>query len=100
VCNDNRCETRCTGDAQCSGDTPKCNVTSGRCVECLGAAECAGKPATPICDTSRGTCEECVTNAHCGDGGTPFCRDRKCVECRNDNDCPGPNGKCDKDTCQ
>lgn len=103
ICNgDNRCITKCTGDGQCTDpQRPKCNLTTGACAECLDATQCTGTPTRPICDTNRGgRCVECVVNAECGDGGTPFCKDSQCVQCKNDNDCPGLNPKCDNGACQ
>ncbi|MBS2014540.1 MAG: hypothetical protein JST00_16760 [Deltaproteobacteria bacterium] len=94
-----RCIVKCTADTQCTNpNRAKCNVATGACVECLDATQCAGKAATPICDTNRSRCVQCVTNAQCGDGGTPFCKDSECIQCRNDNDC-APADKCDKGTC-
>ena len=102
TCNgDNRCVVKCTGDGQCTDpQQPKCNVTTGACVQCLDATQCTATPATPICATNRdGKCVQCVTNAHCGDGGTPFCKDSECLQCRNDNDCPAGTPKCDNGAC-
>mgnify|MGYP000246377619 CR=1 FL=1 len=100
ACNgDNRCEARCTGDAQCSGNTPKCNVASGDCVQCVGAPDCAGRTNQPLCAPNH-RCVQCVTAADCGDGGTPFCRNSQCAQCRNDKDCPGNNGKCQDGSCR
>jgi len=48
----------CTSDASCTGRNPKCNSTTGVCVECLSNADCGGN--APICDGRAGTCGPCV----------------------------------------
>ena len=39
---------------------------------------------------------ECVNDFGCRDPATPYCRGFRCVECRNQNDCPEQcaRGKC------
>jgi hypothetical protein len=43
----------CTSDAACSGQTPHCDTSSGRCVQCLGDANC-GRGQT--CNLATHTC--------------------------------------------
>jgi hypothetical protein len=98
---EHRCTTVCTADAQCGGDTPKCNLTTGACVQCLATLDCSGTPNTPICATPRDRCVQCVSNADCpADAGAPLCSDNnRCVECKVKADCPA-NQQCNNGRCQ
>jgi hypothetical protein len=99
---DHRCTVICTGDAQCGGNTPKCDTATGACVQCLTKPDCAGTPATPLCDINRGDrCVHCIAAADCNaDAGTPICDKDRCVQCKDNKDCPGPNPNCDNGTCR
>jgi len=44
----------CTSDQQCSSPFPRCNRTTGHCVGCLTAADCA---ANQFCDPDHWGCE-------------------------------------------
>jgi len=87
---------RCTGDADCGGQTPSC--AGGFCVECANNAACPS--GDPICN-GDGFCAECRNNADCG-GGDPFCdTDRqRCVECRINADCGAAEPQCDRGSCR
>ena len=98
---DNKCEAACTSNADCPGDSPICDMTSGSgiCVGCLSSADCkdSGKP---LCDPDRRQCGECVTSNDCG-AAAPACdrNDGKCEECLVDDHCPagtlcGTDEKC------
>ncbi|RMG18596.1 MAG: hypothetical protein D6729_06835 [Deltaproteobacteria bacterium] len=111
----------CTSDAQCSDlpATPRCEATSGRCVNCTQNAHCTGKqqvcdpttyscrflpctgdafcqdyPETPYCDRQSGQCEACVEDGHCPTG--EVCRNGACQpegECTRDEAC-APGQRC------
>jgi hypothetical protein len=44
----------CTGDGQCSGTTPHCDLVTFTCVQCRTGADCP--TATPLCDPATFTC--------------------------------------------
>lgn len=95
----------CTSDAECAGAEPRCELSSGRCVACLDAGDCADGTvcvapaqvcvescvtrgcgdATPVCNTETGLCRACGGDAECSGGR---CRDDgACVECLGLADC-------------
>jgi len=43
----------CVSDQQCSSPFPRCNVSTGRCVGCLAAADCS---ASQFCDPDSSRC--------------------------------------------
>jgi len=98
----------CTKDADCSGDTPTCNVNTGSCVECTSADQCSGK--TPICDVERSLCVKCngdrgsSASNPCASKNAPFCSlsgsaQGTCGKCASDDDCSGHVGNvCDPDS--
>ena len=53
---------QCTGNAQCSGSTPNCDLTSKTCVQCTSSTQCTTPPSQPYCENgnrkyySAGTC--------------------------------------------
>jgi hypothetical protein len=103
VCNNfGLCQPGCTSDANCTTSQAgtKCNTGTGRCQQCITSTDCNGVAGKPICDTGdrAGRCVGCLVNSDCGDGGTPFCRNSACVECRSRQDCPA-NNDCDNGTC-
>ncbi len=80
------CFTACVDTADCPGEAPNCDVTTGQCVGCRSAADC---PATePICNTATQQCGECASNADCG-VAEPICEvDRgRCENCLLDAHC-------------
>lgn len=92
--------TSCTQNAQCSGESPYCQVSSGRCVRCLQPAHC---DADQACDPFGECAEACVGDWDCTSGEEPFCDLALgvCVRCRLDPDCPGAEpfcvgGRCSK----
>ncbi len=110
-CVDGLCQASgCQSDDDCVAPTPKCQVDTGACVQCLQSGDCAnGK----IC--SAGICVEqptCTDDDQCEMG--QICVDGACVTgCHSDRDCPaswhcltdqGPNGTCieclNDDECQ
>lgn len=91
-------QNRCINDAGCSGATPKCNVASGQCVQCLAPEDCT---LPDICDPNTFQCISltCTSDADCS-GSLPHCNVMTgvCVECTEDPHCdPGficNNGLC------
>ncbi len=60
------CQKSCTSDADCGGTvSPRCNTTSGKCVECTEASQCAGNVWAKLCNTGSNKCVECVTAKDC-----------------------------------
>ncbi len=123
TCVDGRCQAGsvCQTDADCEvPEAPRCDVESGRCVECLDAADCAegeicsgGVCAQQAVCTEDSQCEmgqicvdgACVAGCHsnrdCPDGWTCLPDQDPhgtCVECQNDGDC-GPGQACSDGRC-
>ena len=74
VCSQQRC-VQCLSDAQCGGNTPRCNATTNTCVACL-----------------PGATDNCPTNQYCRP-------DFRCEQgCKTGTDCPSgvclPNHSC------
>ncbi len=63
-CVDKECVTKCTGDAQCTGDRRFCNTATGVCMECRDNTHCTSG-GSPYCETGSGQCVECLTNDNC-----------------------------------
>lgn len=96
-----RCVATCANDTQCAAPTPKCNTTAASCVQCLATPDCAAVPNRPLCNTQRDRCVECISATDCNaDAGTPICDNDRCVQCKDDKDCPGVDPKCDNGTCK
>ena len=56
----------CTSDAMCMGDTPRCDMATGKCVACLEDGHC---PEGSVC--RGGACAPgCSAMKGCGDAGT------------------------------
>lgn len=73
---------QCTMDAQCSGDTPHCDLATHTCVGCQTDADCKD-PKAPACQPS-GACGECsATNDKLCVDDTPVCNTMAgiCVLC-------------------
>lgn len=82
----------CMTNEQCTdSDEPLCNVSVGRCVECLTDANC---DASELCEDD-GECSArpipCTSALQCVGSEDPFCHPTQevCVECANDSHCPG-----------
>jgi hypothetical protein len=77
-----------------SGSSGKCN--SGRCVECLSAADCTTKVQTGNCTQATCSANSCMAkvtvDASCGSGktctSTGECRSSVYGNCATNNDCP------------
>lgn len=87
----------CTSDAQCTSPTPRCDTTTGNCVQCLGDSDCGTGSACSAnrCGTScnatapcagsccnGGVCATDTAPTSCGPAGGA------CFDCSND-----PNGR-------
>ncbi|AKF06544.1 hypothetical protein DB32_003693 [Sandaracinus amylolyticus] len=80
----------------CAGecDLDHCDVSSGRCLECLGDDECTNASA-PVC--SVGECGDCTTDDQCSRLGLHECHEGGCVDCTPETEeavCP-PAFVCD-----
>jgi hypothetical protein len=93
-------DTGCTTNAQCAGDPrgPVCDVTTGRCVECVSPSDCPSPGFT--CQSNR-----CVRTDSCNGGplcaaGLACCRSG-CADTANDrNNCGACDGVCNAlETC-
>lgn len=62
LCIECRTSSHCTGNPHGS----RCAAAVGRCVECLGNAQCPAE--RPKCDLRRGTCAACVASSDCPPG--------------------------------
>ena len=113
----------CLSDTHCSGASPRCDVATNICVECLGVADCndANECTTDACTANvcsntanavgsacaGGVCDgaappmcvECVADAQCS-GSTPLCdtASSACVACLSGSDCSDGN-QCTMDMC-
>lgn len=74
----------------CAAPVPVCDVGSGRCVQCLAAADCATTPFTPVCNPSTHGCQECETTADCA--ANPGALGPTCVTPIGYCQCGGPDG--------
>ncbi|MCA3014110.1 MAG: hypothetical protein INH41_17145, partial [Myxococcaceae bacterium] len=81
----------CSSDPECFGVQGRCDVTSGRCVECLVDGHCPS--AIPKCDVVRRECVECLSNVDCANP-RPTCRARACDDCNALGEC-GPGQTCE-----
>lgn len=73
--------------------TPKCNLPTNTCLQCLSSGDCSSDPSKPLCSSSN-VCSSC---SHSGQPdhlecknknlATPFCSGDACVECLADADC-------------
>jgi Cys-rich repeat protein len=100
----------CTSDDDCTKSAPFCNVTDGRCVQCMTAADCPNgevcRAETHFCEprcqspedcvgidrpvcSATGVCVECTSDNDCGAGATPHCNllNGVCVQCIQNADC-------------
>ena len=86
----------------CGGDTPACEASSGRCVECTVDDDAACEGSTPVCDGETNTCIQCDgDDASACSGETPLCDvdANACVACLDDADCTEAGAaRCDPDT--
>lgn len=84
------CRKPCAQNTDCTDKTlPTCNTSTGKCVACKSAADCAATPATPHCLPSQGICAQCTDPSHCTDAAKPYCNTTtgQCVECQANSDC-------------
>jgi hypothetical protein len=70
-----RLQCVCTQDAMCSGDTPYCNVFTGRCETALPAGSCTADScgaghycdqSVRTCKATLGFCSPCSSSEQCG----------------------------------
>lgn len=79
----------CTSSAECGGDAPHCELSTGICRRCLEPAHC---PVGQTCALPSGSCvQACGPEAPCG-GTEPVCDDATglCRACADDGDCSAP----------
>lgn len=91
-----RC-VECTSDdpAFCVDDTPRCNPDTMMCVACLTMSDCTN-PAAARCNISTNECGPCQSASDCTSvEDAPICEDGTCVECTPENE----NEDCDGRTC-
>jgi hypothetical protein len=108
----------CVGDYQCAAPTPKCDMVSGKCVECVVDNDCTNPMCcdstnntctvtcqTTGCNPACGTQEYCDTSTtppHCVGGPTQDCNTTACtlaLECTADpsySECDATLGVCCK----
>jgi Cys-rich repeat protein len=80
---------QCTSNAQCSGTTPICNLSTGRCRACMGTDCATGFPGKTFCGSS-GACVQCRAAADCSIS-TPVCTaSNTCGPCSQDAQCAAP----------
>jgi Cys-rich repeat protein len=102
----------CKSDDACRADggSARCDVMTGKCVECTDDAHCPegqvcrdkkcasgctsmkGCGDAGVCDVDAGVCKSCGDDKECTDPSNPRCdvATRRCVPCLPDKDnCPG-----------
>ena len=102
----------CTESVQCGNET--CNLSTGRCVDCVSAEDCDGDEACNVrsgqctrqcerdkdckgsdkCDLDNGYCVECLSTADCRDQRVCSATTGACVECNSQSDCGGREPYC------
>jgi hypothetical protein len=87
LCRTRQCVPGCSAaKSQCAPDAGRCDVDAGVCRGCNADAEC-GK-ATPRCDLASGRCVECVPGVAGQCPGGTYCLDQRCVKgCGIRGDC-------------
>jgi hypothetical protein len=83
----------CSSDDDCTRAAPFCNVTDGRCFQCMTAADC---PQDQVCRAETHFCEpRCQSMQDCAGIDRPVCSATGvCVECTADTDCGGTTPRC------
>ncbi len=90
VCVDGRCR-ECDGEGGCDATAPVCDVDGAyTCGPCLDDGSCSAYATTPRCETTSGACVECLSSAEdCLDLARPVCgSDYQCRVCQGDGECP------------
>jgi hypothetical protein len=101
VCDNKACVAGCNAGHGCPDGGGMCDVTSKMCKVCMKDADCGG--GTPRCDTSTGNCVECLPmNDNCPMG--KFCGQVNSVYtcqtgCQTVADCPKLDGGGMQDCC-
>ena len=74
----------CQNDADCPGVAPRCETTSGACVQCVSDSDCS----TGLCDTGAHSCTSCNSSADCP-SSLPVCDldVQACVQCETSGQC-------------
>ncbi len=75
ACQNGMCHA-CSGNGDCGGQTPLCDLASGLCVACVGDGDC---PNGEYCDGASHTCKPgCGTDAACQQGVDGGAQSRRC----------------------
>src|SRR4030095_10563258 len=99
MCVNGMCK-KCSGDNDCGGATPRCDVPSGKCVECLPTND--NCPQGSFCNPSTFTCAMgCARDADCAaDGGAKACCNHLCVDTLSDKaNCGACGTDCGNQAC-
>jgi hypothetical protein len=94
VCHESRC-VECDATHGCTPSKPVCNVITETCGGCVSDVECTTFGEAPRCDTSTGACVECVVEGDCAGGKA--CVDNTCRTCTHDSQCE--SGACGEGAC-
>jgi hypothetical protein len=90
--------TDCVDLADCAGAKPICD--DGTCRACSPGAmpdECAELTGTPRCDSDSGRCVECLGNADCSGSSRAVCDAGACRGCEEGSECD--SGACSSGRC-
>jgi hypothetical protein len=112
----------CSAAGDCAGTPfPVCDLSAGKCVECMGDTHCsAPRPvcmsnvcvgctldthcmgAAPICDKARNSCVGCMADGECRikSAATPACANGRCVACSKSQHCPLTTPICNGNACR
>ena len=94
---DGKCETStCTnGGIDCSGSTSVCNISTGKCVECLANSDCSGGKECNV--NNQCILPDACAGVTCSEGKS--CVDGVCVECTSNSQCTGGK-ECSGNVCK
>jgi hypothetical protein len=92
---DHGCHAACTGPGDCPANAHLCDLATGECRGCNGAADCTKGVCSPVTHA----CVECVRDGDCG-GALPRCDlvTNRCTECSSNDDCGLREPICDPAT--
>lgn len=92
-----KCLPKCLEDINCPASTPRCDDVLHHCYECQKDDDCRGA-ARKRCEVPTGRCVECLADGHCSDGKQCLTSISRCVDCRSSADCSGQTPLCDPAT--
>ena len=98
VCEQKVCVPSCQDGGTCPGNS-SCHSESQICKECQAHSDCKNSDKSRVCQVSTGRCVECLVDTDCA-VGHPRCDliSGRCVRCLVSSDCPSDQSACDPAT--